>query len=387
MAITPPFTKTFATITQDFAAAAQASSETPLDFRVGSVWLALAEALGGNVDWLQKLYLFALSVERLSTAQGPWVDTWAADYMPSVPGTSSPRLPATSAIGTVTFSRATPQNQVIIPVGAQISTFDGQEVFEVVAISTNTSYNATIIPGGGYVMAAGVPSLDVPVSGLNPGTDGNVQANTITVIRSSIIGVDTVTNKAAITAGQDPETDTQLKARVPQYFASLSKGTAPALQYAITSLQQGLQASVHTNVDINGNSDPGNVIIYVDDGSGNTPSSTVTSALTAVQNSHAAGIFVSVLGASKLPVAVSMTIQTGSGYYHPTVVAAVGNAIQTYINNLGLEATLPYSEIIHVAYSASQGVTNVIGTLINGGTADIVPGMGQTCKVTSLSLQ
>jgi hypothetical protein len=385
--VTAPFTKTFATITQDFTAAAQATSETPLDFRVGSVWLALAEAVGGNVDWLQKLYLFALTTERLATSQGPWVDTWTADYMPPFPGTSSPRLPATSALGTVQFSRSTPQNQAIIPVGSVVATFDAQETFQVVADNTNTSYSATITPGGGYIIPAGVPSVNVPVSGLNPGSDGNVQANTITLIQSSLIGVDNVTNLGPITSAQDPETDSQLKARFVQYIASLSQGTDQALQYAITSLKQGLQAVVHDNVDTDGATDYGNVIIYVDDGSGNPPSTTVASALTAVQNVHAAGVRISVLGATMLPVSVSMTIITGAGYYHPTVVAAVGNAIETYIDNLGLEQPLPYSEVIHVAYSASQGVTNVLNTTVNGATSDITPGMGQTCKVTSLSIQ
>ena len=45
---------------------------------------------GGNADGLQKLYLFALSVTRLATSNGAWVDTFCADYMPNVPGTTSP---------------------------------------------------------------------------------------------------------------------------------------------------------------------------------------------------------------------------------------------------------------------------------------------------------
>jgi uncharacterized phage protein gp47/JayE len=379
-----PFTKRFQDIVQDYASSAQAASQTPLDFNIGSVFLALAEATAGNADWLQKLYLFALSVERLATSQGPWVDTWTADYMPPVPGTTSPRLPSTSATGLVTFSRNTPQSQAIIAVGTLVATFDGSQTFKVYADTTNSAYNATIIPGGAYVIPAGVVGIGVPVSALNLGSAGNVLAKTITLIQSSVFGVDTVTNPAPFITGLDPETDAQLKLRFPLYIQSLRAATEGAIGYAVLSLRQGLQYSIHENVDPNGATDYGNVTVYVDDGSGNPPTTTVQNAATAVNAIRAGGVRAQVLGATILNANVVLSIQTAAGYYHPTIVAAVADAVGVYINSLGLEVELPFTELSHVAYNASAGVINVNGITINGTTADLIPGMGQTVKANSV---
>jgi hypothetical protein len=91
-----------------------------------------------------------------------------------------------------------------------------------------------------------------------------------------------------------------------------------------------------------------------------------------------------VLGATTLPVSVVMTIVTAAGYNHPTVVAAVVNAVGAYIDNLGLEQPLPFTRLESVAYNASPGITNVTNVTLNSGTADITPGAGQTIKVNSL---
>ena len=380
-----PYTKPFSQIVADFAAAAQAASKNPLDFSDGSVFLALAEATAGNADWLQKLYLFSLIVQRLQTSKGEWVDTFVADFMPAVDGTNSPRLPATPASGVVQFSSFAPQNQRVVPVGSLVSTFDGSQVYQVYADPTNNAYSADIVPGGGFIIPAGQTSLSVNVQALNPGTGGNVLANTITRIQSSAVGVDTVTNPAPITTGFDEESDDALKARFKLYIASLAAGTVGALEYAILSLQQGLQCVVHENVDPNGATDYGAFTIFVDDGSGAPPTQTVLNALAAVNGlrGRAAGVRPQVVSASKLGAAISLTVTVASGYNTSAVVAAVANAIGAYVNSLGLENPLHYSQLAAIAYGASPGVSNVTSLLLNSGTADLVPAMGQTIKVTS----
>jgi hypothetical protein len=346
--------------------------------------LALAEATGGNADWLQKLYLFALSVTRLATSNGAWVDTFTADYMPVVPGATSPRLPSTYSTGIVTFSRATPQSLAVVPVGTLVATFDGSQTFQVYADPTNSAYSATIIPDGGFILPAGVPSVGVGVQALNPGLVGNVSANTITRIQSSVVGVDTVTNPAPFLGGQNPETDAELKARFQLYIQSLRGATEGAIGYSITSLQQGLQYTIHENVDPNGATDYGALTVYVDDGSGNPPAITVQNAAGAVNSVRAAGVRASVLGTTTLPVTIVMTITTAAGYNHPTVVGAVVNAVGAYVDRLGLENSLSFTRLASVAYGASVGITDVTGVTLNSGTVDIVPGAGQTIKVVSL---
>lgn len=381
-----PFTKSFAQIVNDYAAAAQAQSETPLDFTEGSVFLALAEASGGNVDWLQKLYLFALLVERLQTSQGGWVDTFTADYMPPVDGSNSPRLPATPATGQVTFSRNNPQSQAIVPVGALVATFDGLQVYQVYADSTNSAFSATIINGGGFIIPAGQASLNVGVQALNPGTPGNALANTITLIRSPIVGIDTATNPAAFTTALDEETDAALKLRFKAFIASLAAGTVGAITYAIQSLQQGLQVAVHENIDPNGATDYGALTIYVDDGSGAPSNTLVQKASTAVTGVRAAGVRPQVLGATTLTASVILSVQINMSYNAQLVQGAVTNSVSAYVNDLGLENTLHITEIATIAYQASGGVTNVTGVSVNGTFFDLVPTMGQTIKIGTLTV-
>jgi hypothetical protein len=478
----PPFLKSFAQIIADYTAAAQAESSTPLDFSEGSVFLALAEATGANVDWLQKLYVFALLVERLQTSQGQWVDTWTADFMPAVAGTNSPRLPAAPATGAVLFSRnvasassgslttntaTTTGNDVlsfgsavpswvqlgmvvydltninaiisgqiitnivgsqitlsgnvdgavqagdtigfsniyapplVIPVGTLVATYDGSQVYQVYPDPTNPAYNANIgtaVPAqlnwtnatvpwqGGFVLPANQGSLNLNVQALTPGSAGNVNANTITTMQTSVVGIDTVTNPASIIVGVDQESDASLKARFKQFIQSLREGTPAALEYAVTSLQQGLQCTIHENVDPNGATDYGAVTMYVDDGSGNPPSTIVQEALAAVNLARAATVRPQVLGATKLAVNINMVLTTAAGYSHPAVVAAVANAVSTYVDNIGLENPLPYTMLAYIAYAASPGITDVTSLTINGATADITPAMGQTIKVGTLTV-
>jgi len=467
-----PYSKSFAQIVSDFAAMAQATSGTPLDFTEGSVFLALAEATAGVSDWLQKLYLFSLIVGRLQTSQGPWVDSFTADYMPPVVGTNSPRLPASPASGPVTFSRNADQSQAVVPVGSLVATFDGAQVYQVLADTTNTAYSATVIPGGGFIIPAGTASINITVTALTPGSAGNALANTITLLKSSVVGVDTVNNSGALTSGLDPETDDSLKARFKQFIASLRAGTPGAIAYAVTSLRQGLQVTVHENINPDGTQAYGVVTVYVDDGSGSPSALTVENAAGAINGSgnvpttaatettsavltfgngipswlatgmtavdfttpsaitngqkiqaidttlntvtldglvnatvnsgdvigfsnnssvlqavRAAGVRVNVLGATTITANIDITIVIAPGYNNQLVVSAVSNAVSAYVNSLGLEATLPYTMIEHVAYNSSPGVTNVTNVFLNEAEVDLVPTMGHTIKIGTLTVQ
>ena len=54
---------------------------------------------------------------------------------------------------------------------------------------------------------------------------------------------------------------------------------------------------------------------------------------------------------------------------------AVENAILACVNGLPDRALLPYSRLAMVAYMVDPFITNVTGVALNGGTADLVPGL------------
>ncbi|WP_172842562.1 baseplate J/gp47 family protein [Bradyrhizobium erythrophlei] len=365
------------------AAGIQGRAAKLLNFSTGSTLRAIAEGFAGLFLWFQALVIQLLSAIRLSTSSGNDVDTWCADFMPVVPGTNSPRLPAQASTGVVTFSRftAAPTSR-FIAVGATLQTDDGSENFVVTANTTYATYSAAL---NGYTLAANVGSITVPVQCATPGSGGNVAAGTITVITTPITGIDTVTNGAAFINGFDSESDAALKARFVLYIASLRAGTEGAIGYAIVSIRQGMQYQIW---------EPGTggytqLTVFVDDGSGAIPTATLTAAQVAAFGVKAAGPPMAVLAATEISANLTMTITTAPGYDHPTAVAQVYAAITNYINGIGLgttpaAGTLSYGKLYQIAFNASPGVTDVTGYTLNGVLADLVPGAGQTIKSGSV---
>jgi hypothetical protein len=375
--------KTFTTLVSDWAAAAQGAATALLDFTIGSILRAIAEASAGQALWLQGVCYQVLATTRLSTSQGNDVDTWLADWMDNAPGSDTPRVPGRVAAGTVTFSRATPAAQAIVPVGTQVMTTDGTRLFTVSADPLNSSYSAT---AGGYVVAGGVTSVDVPVAAAVSGAGGNVAAGTVTLMRAGISGIDAVTNLAQFAEGMDAETDAQAKARFPLYIASLAKATDGAIGYGISSVQAGLQYAIWQNYQHNGAYDPGYLSIIVDDGSGAPSPSLITAVALAVEQQRAAGVRFGVFPPEVLGTTISLMLTTSVGVDHNTVAAQVADTISTFVDGLGLGAALRWSKLDQIAYETSPYITNVQTLLVNGGQADVVPALYQTIKPTSVTV-
>ncbi len=275
------------------------------------------------------LALQLLTAIRLSTSDvGTDVDTFVADFMPVIPGSQTialpngtPRFGAQAATGVVTFSRFTAApSTCFVGVGSVVRTSDGLQSYTVVANARRPTYSSDL---GGYTMAAGVATLEVPVQAVTPGAAGNASAGFISVIASPLQGVDAVTNVAAFTNGFDQESDTALKARFVLFINALARATEGAIGSAIANIQQGMSWQIFENQDRDGAIDYGMVTVFVDDGSGAPPPSLVALCGTAVHAVRAASIRIGVYGASFRPANVTMTIMTADGYDHPTVVSQV----------------------------------------------------------------
>jgi hypothetical protein len=395
-------TQSFTTGLQNFVAAVQGACKTLLDFTEGAVLLAVGEAMQGVVLWLQGLILQLLATTRLSTSVGDDVDTFCVDFMPALPGSvtaalpnGSPRLPAVSSTGAVTMARFTPTNAAFIPasikqgdgLGANIQTLDGTQTFTVVADATQPLFSVAL---GGYTIPAGQASGSVTVQALVGGTGGNISAGTLTVLQTGISGVDTVTNPSAYTNGINRESDPALKARLPAFFNSLSEATDGAFVFEITSTQQGLQYQLIENEDFNGQTDNGFVTIIIDDGSGNTPTSTVNLVANNIIGTRAAGIRSGVFAATKLSANVVMTIGIAQGFLAANVQPQVLAALATGINAIGLgvpgtAATLDFMLLGQIAFNV-PGVASVTGVTLNGGTSDLAATLKQTIKAGSLTV-
>lgn len=366
-------TKSFAQIVRDQATAIQAKASGLINFSIGAVLRSVAEANAGVVLWLQGMILQVLTVTRAATSIGPDLDSFVNDY-------SLKRLGATASSGNVTFSRFTPTSSAFIPVGSRVQTADFTQTFTVSVDTTNTAYSATL---NGYTIPAAVSSLTVPVAAQTASAASNVAANSVSVILDSMIGVDTVNNAIGFSGGSDGETDAALRARFVAYINSLSKGTEAAITFAIQSVQTGMQVQIFENQQPGGATDYGNVTVYVDDGSGAIPSTTLAAASAAAQAVRAAGVRMSILGATRLTANITMTIVTAPAYNHNTLIAQVVAAVNAYVNAAGLGNTVSYIGVGGIAMSIA-GVVDVTNYTLNGVAADLVPAAGQTVKVGTI---
>lgn len=339
-------------------AAVQGSASQLINLNVGSVLLSVMESFAAVVLWLQGLAVYILTLTRAATSSGADLDSWMADY-------GLTRLAATNASGIVTFARFTNTTQAVVPNFSLVASSDGTQTFIVNPDTTNAAYSATL---GGFVLASGISSINVTVTAVNAGTQGNVLANTITAINQGISGVDTVNNASVFTNGVDAETDAAL--RIVLYILSLSKATKTAIGSAITNIQQGITYTLTENDQYSGTYDPGFFYLVIDDGTGYPSSTLLNTVSNAVDAARAVGVQFAVFAPVVIVVTPTLVLTTASGYTHATVVGLVGTAVQNFINSLALGVSLPYTQIAAIAYGI-PGVTNVTGVLLNGATSDI----------------
>lgn len=369
-------TKTFATLVSDQVTAMQANAAGLVDLAIGSILRALAESNAGVAMWIQQLIVNLLVVTRAATCSGDDLDSWMADF-------SFSRLSAVQATGQATFSRFTATNQALIPVGSGVTTTDGTQAYTVIADTNNTAYDST---QSGYVIAAGVSSLSVPIQADTAGAAGNAQAGTITIISGSIQYVDTVTNSTTLVNGEDAESDDDFRARFVLWIASLSKATKAAVGYALSSMQSGVTYTLTENYAYNGTAQQGYFYAVVDDGSG-TPSSTfISQAYSAIDAVRGFTVSFGVFPPSVVTANVALVITTDSSGNHATIVALVQTAIQEYIASLSLGQLLAYTQLVKVAYSASSLVTNVTSLTLNSGTADLAASAKQVIRAGTISV-
>ena len=360
-------TQSFSQIVQNTAAGIQGRANQLLNFSIGSVFRAIAEGFAGVFLWFQALVLQLLTAIRLNTSTGLDVDTFTADFMPLVPGTTSPRLGAQAATGQVVFSRfsASP-SELVIPVGATVQTADGSQSYAVIGDPTYSTYNPFF---QGYYLQPNLASIVVPVAAVVPGSAGNVGAGTITQMTSTFIGFDQVNNPAAFTNGADFESDAALKNRFAAYILGLSRGDLYGVEAAIEGIGVTVEYQIVEDYNLDGSWRPGYFFVVADDGSGAPPITFLQNVANAVNAVRPLGTQAGVFSPTIIWASVSMIITTAPNFDHPTVAGEVSETVALNINELGLGNSLPWSQIAAWAYSVT-GVTSVSAVLLNGISGD-----------------
>ena len=164
-------------------------------------------------------------------------------------------------------------------------------------------------------------SVNASVEAVEVGTEGNVNANTITVIESAIFDASfSVTNALAATSGQDVLTDAEYREFLRNKIETLRGATKAAIEAAannvpgveIATAIEFLQAVKEW--DIGGNMAVGEyfyiprVKLYIADANGTATAPLIEDVEDAIDLVRACGVRVEVLGATALAVNWSATI-------------------------------------------------------------------------------
>ncbi len=139
------------------------------------------------------------------------------------------RRPALRATGTAKF---TGDDTTVIEEGSIVETEDG--------IQFATTEEVTIDTG----------TAEAGIKAVEPGTEGNVPASTITEIVNPIVGLDSVTNEEATEGGLNKETDAELRQRYVDSVARAGASTIDSIRATLLDLAPVRAALVIENNSI-----------------------------------------------------------------------------------------------------------------------------------------
>lgn len=342
------------------AAAAGAATRQLIDVSVGSVLRAVLEANASIGLWLQWLIVEVLATTRAATSTGADLDSWVADF-------GMARLPGVAAYGVVTVSRVTAGLPATVPVGAVVRTglgLDGTvgRSFTVVADPANPAWN-----GVGFTVAAAAAGVDVVVVARDVGLGGNVRAGEISLLASSLPGLDLVTNAVPLAGGLDAESDGALRGRFGGFIDSRTRATAQAIDFVLGGLAQGLSWSIEERVDSGGAVRPGHFTVTLDDGTGTAPQALLDRATVAIDAVRPIGGTFGVRAPGLVRADVVMRV------VGPAVaVAAAKAAVGAFVAALPIGGALVLSRLIQVAHDSNALVAGVYGVTVNGAASDLV---------------
>jgi uncharacterized phage protein gp47/JayE len=351
--------KTFRAILADMQSWIIANQDKITDFNEGSGIAAFCEAVAQQIE---QVYLRG----KIGFIR----------YLPNLPfyAFGFSKHAGTEASGIVRFSRnVATVDAITIPVGVIVSTPSG-------LLYTTTSE--------GTIAGGATESGDVSVEANEIGASYNVPATSISIITTSVIGVDTVNNAAAMSGGSDQESDNAFQQRFREYILGLARGSNYGLITVAKSVTGVRSASVIEHFPpLSGIY---NVSLYIDDGAGNAPAEMIAAVENVIEGDGTvtypgykpAGINLRVLAPTKVTVDVTVEIDDTGDILRDIVSQNVQDTIEDYINNLQIGESVVYNELV-------QRVMAVIGVYdltLSAPAANVSIGTTQVARTGTITI-
>ncbi|NVN42275.1 baseplate J/gp47 family protein [Asaia siamensis] len=234
----------------------------------------------------------------------------------------------------------------------------------------------------------GVASLTLPVEALVEGVQGNVAIGAISLMGTSVAGIDIVTNLKAFANGSDQETDAQLRKRFPLWLASKASASRAAVESAVAETQNNLSYAVFDEQQSDGATRSGYFTVVINDGSDDVPEQVLQKVYASVEATKALGVGFAVQRPTILTVNVAMTVRIASGAEVEAARTALVRALGADIAAAQIGASYPFSRLAYVAYvGAGVSVLSVTDILLNGSQNDIPAQTSQSLFPGTISVQ
>lgn len=396
---------TFLELQNNLRVSFNALSNVVADDNIGSANRSILEATAAQIEEI--LYYFDQQIAKLflSTAEGEDLHFLAYDRYRLVP------KPPKAAIGRIDvykdMANVPPElvdQRYPIPVGTIFETEPDPITGEVVRFETTESASILLSSGTGRRQAtdlSGNPHY-IPVVCLEEGIQGNVPAGKITVVGSSGIELDLVTNLEPTTGGQDAQDDDSFRDDIVQYLLTLARGTSAALIFGAKKGNYVTSASVVESGPIlgkpyltfdpdtemvyqvtfqQGNLTAGKVCVYVDDG-GNEPNrDTMEKILLDIEEYRGAGTQILLASPEVKFVDVEVEVILDDEVNIEEARAEIIDAVSDYMNSLGLGGRLYRNRLT----AAILNVPTVRNVTIKSPTSDETNvGQGQVLRLNRI---
>lgn len=251
------------------------------------------------------------------------------------------------ASGTVIFSRpAALTIDATIPEGTQVATAAG-ECFTTIGearIFAGTTETAPV-----YAVCTAV------------GGAGNVRANTIDAIQSTVPGVDAVRNSAPFVGGVDAESEADYQSRFREFILGLGRSSIPGIRSAALAVNGVRSVSI---VEHFPSEDGYNFTVYAEDGSGSLPEGTRGLISIAVDGNadapgaRACGITSRIMAPSIITVNVSILIRIDWSIPRGLIEGQIQTKISTYMNALKIGETFD-RQVLYGILMTQPGVLEI----------------------------
>lgn len=279
----------------------------------------------------------------LDTAEGEFLDRRALDF-------NETRNSAVASVGRLQF---TGEPGAVIPIGTEV--LYGALVFETTA--------------AGRITAEGICEVGGKCQTVGPA--GNVKAGTITVLRTAIDGIKTVTNPAPFNGGAAAESDDSFRNRIYEKIRRpITSGNRNHYIYWAKQIS-GVGAAKCLGAEVCG---AGKVKVILLSDLCATPDQVILDKVAAhIEEERTTGADVTVVAATPKTVNVAVSVKVAIGYNIVDIQQNVQAAIQAYIDRVNLE-DFNTAPALHDEDRESSISYYRIGDLIFGveGVADIV---------------